>query len=462
MMSTIISNSDFANDVIAAVNEAAGDTVLDATMSATEAIAAVNETAGDDVLDVSMYAEDVVDAVNEIDFDGGNNVLRFLHISDTHGTTTALSKCKELLENDGSISHLIITGDMTSYSTKTYPSTTINLINGIKALGDKLLLVAGNHDVYDNTHSNLGSSIYVQDDKIASEKNWMRSVMGNNVTFGTDGAQGLYWHKDIHCGNHTLRVIGIENYAANGKERNAIVYTEAMVNWLISLLLNTPSSYYLLFLAHTPSVESPSVPDAAITGVFVPKNAEEAAGEKLFTSELMDRWYNVGLRDYNLMPRILRAYMHKESINFAYTTNTTTESQFQVTADFSQNNPATVVGWASGHIHCDYVGYIPYADWADQLLLGVTAGDSSVVWSRYDDLLYGQAASQYGGTQYASSEPTYRINEYVIDLDNKTLTIKRHGNKTTSTQPSENIARKYGGRVRDEVTFNLRKENDHD
>jgi hypothetical protein len=118
------------------------------------------------------------------------------------------------------------------------------------------------------------------------------------------------------------------------------------------------------------------------------------------------------------------------------------------------------------------MGYMPHEDYSDQLLLGITATESGCSWSGADDLLWGFYGSDGKGWQWARigsstddysayggqvvDEPTYRINELVIDFTANTLTIKRHGNKSTAPKNSKNGAdRIYGTRVRDEVTFNL-------
>lgn len=454
----MITQNDNGSEAMAIINAALEDAGFDVVIgneSGSSTSSKLNEVFGESVLTSALYGNEWVAEVNEglenLNPPVPHDTLRLLHVSDCHGYTDALAQCQTLMQQDSGISHLLITGDMTQYSTNKYTSDTVTIV---KAMSSQVLLATGNHDVYDNTHQDLG--ITRSGDKYVDEKRWQQLVMGNNVNWGSSATTGTYWYKDIATdGGHTLRVVCIDDYAPDGKEKNAKVFTEAMVNWLIGLLLNTPSSYHLLFMAHTPPFENQTAPDATATAMR-PQNSTEANGQKLFTSELHERWYNVGLRDYNLMPRILHAYMHKESIDFTYTTNTATSSTFQVTADFSQNDPATVAGWACGHIHDDYCGYAPYTEqgWDDILLLGVTAANSSVLWSGYDDLLYGQtSSSSYGGTKWATSEPTYRINELIIDFTANTITVKRHGNKTTANVSG----RSYGGRVRNQVMFPLER-----
>lgn len=472
-MSNIISNSDFATAIVDNINEAAGDNVLTDDMFAGQAIVAINEAADGTPLTDAMSATQFIDAVNQIDFDGGGEateVLRLLHISDTHGYADGLEQCKTLLQGDSGISHLVVTGDMTQYGTAVLTTDTLTQINAIRAMGDRILLCAGNHDSYDNTHQTSYNTNYREKGQ-AGEQEFQKNFLGNHVVFGDTSGFGCYYYKDIAVGTKTVRIISLDQYEVGRSvptTRNYTIYSQAQIDWLMTLLANTPSSYYIIMLTHEAPVQSPPSGTTDTWAISMrPTSQEEANGIKLFTSETHgafnnQRSYSAG--NYNLLPRIMRAYLHKESINFTYSNYTGSQGTLTVQKSFT-GEPAKLLFWMCGHRHSDCHGYIPYPEsgWDDQLMFMIAAGHSSIAWAPNDDLLWNINTSDYGGTKWATNEPTYRFNEITIDFDNETIKVKRYGNKTTAeyattADQSSGIRRTYGGRVRDEVTFPLTKQ----
>lgn len=502
----MVTSSDSGSEAMAGINAAlldVGSEVVVGNESGSSVATKLNGVFGSAVVtdqqSGSAFAQAVDDAFDAMEGGGdtptpptpddGHTKLRFLHISDLHGTTTGLSQCADMLDADNGISHLIISGDMSPYekhdggSYSEYNIGTLQLLERIKAMGDRILVTAGNHDSYENDHNNLwtidmygdGSQLgfsdietpkqtYIRD----KEKQFQRAVMCRhengslvrNVNWGLDNVnRGTWWYKDIVAGSGTenettMRVIGLDDYDG-GVGKNIASYSPEQVTWLLNLLANTPSSYYLLIIVHDPPCKSLG---SGVAATMCPAagDSQSVLAQKLFVSELHHDFHERGSEAYyNLLPTILKAYMHQEYLDLSTVSNNVLSN----TKDFTNVEPATFVGWVFGHIHRDVIGYIPSEDFADQLLICVAAGDSSVVYATEDDMLYnyGQSAAS-GGTQWASSEPTYRINELIFDFTAGTLTVKRHGNKTTANVSG----RSYGGRVRDEVTFNLRKENDND
>jgi len=455
---------DSATQLANKVNANFGKTVISAGDSAADAVSAQNAafagTAGAMVLSASDTATDFVAALNEnfslydnTDVDGA---ITMLHVSDTHGYTTMFDEAiSEMGKENSDVGLLIVTGDLTQYRTSIYTDDTITALTTLKNMGDKLLMCPGNHDTYENHHYNYGGAM-----NQVCETAWLKEWMGNRVNWGDPGNVGGYWYKDIAQGRKTLRIISLDQYEIGSYTYNdyifATVYSQKQINWLINLLANTPSNYYIVIMMHEPAVQSPagSGTDMAATGM---------AASNLFTSELLATFGNTRKETYlNLLPRIIRAYMYKESISFTYGNynNKGGHGLLTVSADFTNVTPATFLFYIGGHQHEDICGYIPYTEWADQLMLFVTAGDSKVWNSTQDDLLWNFSIGSwpYTADQYAEGEDSFRINKLTIDFDRETVTVERIGNKTTALFDNTNgAARPHGGRVRDQITFPFKK-----
>lgn len=407
-----------------------------------------------------MSGSEFVEAVNDnfataalgVEYSG----IKLLHTSDTHGYTTSLDKAIDIMSAQGNdVDFLVISGDMTQYYANIYTNDTKTAINAVKAMGDKLLMCPGNHDTYDNSHSGFGNSKADQ----VSETAWLKSCMGNNVTWDDQNNVGGYWYKDVVKDGHTLRIISIDQYCIGstvytGNNRYSTVYSQAEVDWLLNLLYNTPNSYYIVILLHEPPVQSPagSGEDTAATGM---------AGENLFVSDCLATFGNRrNETDLNLLPKIMRAYMHQENLSFSYSNYADRggHGTLTVAKDFRSHTPATFLCYIGGHMHEDICGYIPYTDWSDQLMIFVTAGDSSVIYSSQDDLLWNYNSGNFSAQRYAQDEPSYRLNEVTIDFERERIKVERVGNKTTAPKDSTNGAdRPHGIRVRSSITFPFKK-----
>ena len=423
--------------------------------------------------------------------------MRFLHISDLHGGTNSLEQCRDMVEEDSDIEAVIVSGDFCPYNATTnsaayYNGDTLALLLGknqtkgttypanepiitnIDGEGtNKLLYVLGNHDrtdpsyaeihLLDENDEEISTGIYSGGSQLAYAHNWLRYLLGDSVTYGGEGK--AYWYKDItntfdvdgETVTKVVRIIGIDDYENSNSTVKLVCYSQAQVTWLLNLLASTPSSYHILIITH----ESPfkeSYPTHTAAESMQPQNATEANGIKLFVSELQSSFHErSGETNVNLLPMIMYAYMHNQNLNTTYTNNASF-GVLDLVKDFSSITPARFLGYIFGHNHRDIVGYCPHQYYGDQLLLGITAADvsdngNSTKYSGGDDLLW--QISNDSGKQYATDEPHYRINELIIDFTAETLTIKRHGNKTTAAYSDTGVARPYGGRVRDEITFNL-------
>lgn len=504
-MTNITQNTN-GTEAMAAINAAlleVGSSVTVGNESGLSVSTILNTVFGDTYLTSSQSGSEWVQAVEDgfESMDSGDTPspdehikVSFLHISDTHGATAGLNKCIELLSTDNSLSYLLVSGDLQTYSTNssgvfTIDDNTLKAVVGIlppiekeveengvtttelvedtkvECLTDidlqgtnKMLYVAGNHDRFDTAYKPM--SYYIGDVGLDSKANhtrrWMHYLMGNSVNWGAgnNNKDGSYWYKDITTEGKTVRVIGVDQYVY-ASPKNLSYYSQTQVNWLLDLLYNTPSDYCILIMMHEPPMHNPNT-DSVLMQPNENDTTEER-NQKLFVSELFSDFHGrSGMIDYNLLPRIMKGYLHSENMSFTYQESfyelgSTTVKNVLVTKDFTNNEPAYFLGFVCGHAHGDCVGYLPNEDWSDQLMMCVPSGDSSIAYSSRDDLLWKINSGK--GTRYASDEPSYRINKLTIDFTAKTLTIERIGNKTSAKYSTGTTLRPYGNRVRNSITF---------
>lgn len=452
----MITSSNNGSEAVGIINQAledAGSSVTIGNESGSSVSDTLNEVFGDDVLDDTQSGSVWAQAVED-GFDGLSPVesspLILLHTSDTHGGNNAgkavsLDKAVELMQEDSDVDFLAITGDMTMYSSNVYTDDTKAQVATASAM-NKLLMVPGNHDTYDNSHAGYGNE---QADQV-SETAWMKACMGQNVAWGDQNNNvGGYWHKDVVKDNKTVRIIGIDQYEVGstvytGYDKYYTVYSQAQIDWLLDLLYNTPSNYYIIIMLHEPAIQSTSSDDSVAQSMISEDN--------LFVSALLKHFGNrYDEPAMNLLPRIMRAYMHKENLSFTYTNKIGNHGTLTVAKDFSNRTPATFLFYIGGHLHCDLCGYLPNIQWADQLMLHITAGYYYTRYSTEDDLLTNFDTTYKVGQKYVTSEPDYRINKVTVDFTHRRIIVERIGQMTTAPYGS------LPSRVRDEVVFPFKK-----
>lgn len=456
----MITQSNNGNEAVGIINQAlidAGSDVVIGNESGSSVAGKLNEVFGDDIITSSQsgsqFAQAVEDGFDGMEPAGEPVTMKFLHTSDTHGYVTSLNQIISLVNEEGSdVDFAALTGDWTKYGTNNTTTETKTAINSLKP---KILMCPGNHDTYDNSHSGYGNAVADQ----VSETAWLKDCIGNNVVWGDSNNVGGYWHKDITKEGKTLRIISLDQYCVGstvytGSDRYNTVYSQAEIDWLLNLLYNTPSSYYVIIMMHEPPVQSP-------TGSGTDTAAVNMAGENLFVSDCLKTFGNRrNETDLNLLPRIMKAYLHQENLSFSYDNYADRggHGTLAVAKDFRNHVPAHFLFYLGGHQHEDICGYIPYTDWADQLMIFVAAGDSSVRYSNQDDLLWNYDWRYETSERYAQDEPSYRVNEVVIDFATRSITVTRIGNKTTAPKDSTDGAdRPNGSRVRTTITFPFKK-----
>lgn len=466
-----ITQNNNGSEVASIINQAleeAGSGVVIGDESGSSASGKLNEVFGDDVLDDSQSGSEWSQAVED-GFDGLepqpsiDALVKFLHASDPHGYATATTQAKAMLANDNDLAFLFVTGDMTAYSSNNISE---GLASDFAAIGDKLLMLAGNHDTYDNRFSASASSQQATTD-------YIKGLLGNRVIWGDPTGVASYWHKDIQLAeNAKLRIISLDQYettalaAQRGQSLNNgkyyTLYTQAQVNWLIARLKELTANDYLIVATHEPPVQSPNgtndstTPDNYAVGLRPTTpyftNGELSEPKKLFVSEGLSAFGNrYDEPNLNLLPRIMNAYLNKHRLVMTYNNKGGSSSNPDITIDETfSGKPATFLFYIGGHRHCDICTYLPNesvatdgGDFSDQLMLYITCGDKNISY-QYDDDLGGTGSAV---TPTPTNTDTYRLNEVTLDFGEQTIKVKRYGAKNTA-----------GGRVRDEITFPFVKE----
>lgn len=448
-----------ATDLITVVNSAFDRLAITDAMSATQVCAALNtafgNTQGMIELSPSMTAGEFIDAVNtdisllpsEQPQPGPLGTFTFLHLSDAHGYGLGLTQAKTVLDSDSAVDALVFTGDWTRHAIEGRTAiTTTDISNAMAALktahGGKLLMVAGNHDVYDNT--TVGKT---QSGATNALKGWMAD---SGVNWGDNGGNASFWYKDFQLNETSkLRIIAIDQYETSnvappsGSYNYQPIYSEDQVNsWLIPKLKELNANDYLIIMMHEPAYNDPKDSSNSV-------EAGRIAGDNLFCSVDFSKFNYKGDNSCrNLLPRIMRNYLNGTTETWTHKNlnkasgNTPANVSYTVNANFAGNVPCHFLFFVNGHRHCDVVHELPLLDengtatgFNNQMMLQIAAADWTVQSSKDDDLLIETYdTSRYDNTAYSKadeSDPGYRINRVTIDFDNETVCIQRIGDMHT-------------------------------
>ncbi len=451
------------------IEELGGTASISVDDTAGDFVSALNTVFGDadGVVQLSTddTAEDFIEHVND-NFDAAADStpkvrISFLHASDPHGTAAFTTKMSNDMALDDEIAFAIVTGDFKAYGVNSplmYYDSQNDSGELKKVMRWGLVLgTSGNHDSYDE---------WTSGDPVSNSrmKDWLYSLMGNNVTWGdTDGQtnvplQSAYYHKDFTKEGKTLRLIALDQYeidATGATSRYYYVrYSQKQINWFINLLKTTPSSYHIIIVMHQcpfddndyASVMRPQ-PDTVGGSTYV-----NAPTKLLFCSEKIS---NTPFREFsdtpwmNTIVNIVRAYLGLDGVSRLYEEefrNAGSNTPFNIEADFAGITPAHFCCYVVGHTHCDIGTWLPYEQYGvdkelypRQLSVGITAADKNVPLSSTDDL------------DDSSVNTSYRINKVTIVFATENsvpqVIVERIGTKLTD-----------GGRNRDKVRFWLNDE----
>ena len=414
-MEELINTGNTATEVVTALSEY-GD--FSADMSATEFVEEVNTAFPDADVSVNDSATTLVSKINNAKAPASDmKVLKFLHVSDTHGRTDSITEAVAQMTADNDILALIHTGDILG-------NVFDSIANNKTTL--KPLSVIGNHDAVDKFGRN--------------RPNMRKGMEGINdgVSWGcmeqiTEGGEpyyhGCYWSKDFFINDsqtRKLRVIGIDQYDytmvdgaldAGGSTYTNVVSQE-QVDWLIGRLTSlSPNDYFIICMHDTPWVCGPSH-----------RRQNDWCSSRLY-------YWGVSYLNVLLFPQIVKAYTQKEDRTNNPITGQDYSKKTTVTVDddFSQGSPATFLCFLCGHEHSDWHDYHYETSYNDQLVFSIdtaqrgSGGDNSDI--RLEDSTSGTrgSGSEYLRNCLSNSGNGVLMNLITLDFARKTITLSRIG-----------------------------------
>lgn len=354
--------------------------------------------------------------------------IKFLHISDIHNlpSADAIVECKNIIDNDSTINFTILTGDYTGYD-----GSYSNMTPALKEINDKLLMLNGNHDMYDGFKNNQ-----------ANATAYLKEILKNSdVEWGDSKNIASYYYKDYYInGNSKLRIISLDSYdyqkGIGSKYDTA--YSQEQVDWIISKIIELRSADFFIVAMHEPpvnaTIEKPSynVEGKMDKDIVSLRRTNDFCSSRLWT---WDTSYSNG----NLLPIIVNAYLNKENIvQTVINENSLTKEAFSnidINYDFSTiGEPATFLFYIGGHLHGDLAAYHP--DYPQQLILLVDCASDSTLGQSSD------IGNRSTTTSTGTRSDGILINEVDLDFQNKQITVTRKGqNKASSNNGFPEIVR---------------------
>lgn len=330
--------------------------------------------------------------------------VKFLHISDTHGSYVSVIPMKDIL-NNSDCDFGIISGDI-------LPDD--NMLNIINCSKKPILLIPGNHDAYDVLN---GQTHFRYEVLEKLKKNSL-------LNFGRDDAN--YFYVDISKKGKTTRIIGLDQYEIETEGRSKshnVVMSQYQIDWFIDLLQNSYNVDGIVIIIHSGfGNEIQGKRNLESRNSFISTLAYD------FPSYLF-----YGNSSPFLIPDIIKAYMSGVNILNKQYPSGVDETIITVNTSFNGSHH-NFVGYFGGHVHWDLCEYLPYYSNQLQVLMCYSGiGTGKYMSIDYNDLV-----------KTNSGNNSYNINCNLIDYQNKKLSVYRLGANTLTT-----------GGTRDSVQFRI-------
>lgn len=316
--------------------------------------------------------------------------IAFVHVTDIHGGHVSLQLANYYL-NETSAMFGLVTGDIISK-----PRTILRLSQTKKPF----LCIPGNHDacrVYNGSVGEFGFRTYFLK-AIGQEKN---AIFSDNTC--------NYWYQDFECFNHTLRVIGLDQFQLQSiKQKDddwsfQCVYTQEQIDWLIDLLEHSDTVDGIIIAIHCGfGNKDNGARDVTQTGDFTS-----------LLASYDDKGYDYyGKYNTMMIPDIINAYQTGENLTEKkYMNSVVMKDTISVTTHF--NRPSNnFIAYLGGHLHYDVVEHLPKYPRQLQVLLTYCGDGKSC---EYDDLV------RDGDTE------SYCFNVNIINFKKRELKLVRKG-----------------------------------
>lgn len=402
---SIITINDNATQVVGAVNAAVPGT-LSASDNATQFVTKVNAAMGVG-LTASDNAAQVVEKVNTY----SPASLRFLHISDVHNSPDSINKAKELMDGNAAYQFTFLTGD---YSAQAGGYGAVDA--PLKAIGTKMLMLTGNHDIYNTFSSNQ-----------ANATAYLKTIVTDpSVVWGDSNNVASYWYKDITTPDGgKLRILSMDSYDyRDGTGPGSIydtIYSQAQVDWFIARIKELTANDYIIIATHEPVVNA-TITDASFQ-YNVPGKMDDSAVAKRRANDFCSArlWvWDTSLTNGAIWPTIMDAYLNKRVLNTTVTNTNSYSgavlSTLTLSDDFTNISPATFLFYMGGHLHGDMCSYHP--DFPEQLILLVDDGNPSTLGNSSD------IRTRSNGIM---------VNDITLNFASETIKVERIGNNAAES-----------------------------
>ena len=266
------------------------------------------------------------------------------HITDTHGDVV---RVKNVIDYSEAINAtcLIASGDICCYRPENGWS---GIINALSESNVPVVLVPGNHDMYQLERSNASDNLIYTNliEKLSKKFGYIHDP--NAISWVSSNIPSTYYYFDNP--KYKLRFIGINEYerlgAGSGSWNKHM--NQPQVDFIINAFRTAPADYNILAIYHEPDI-APTGKQATITNAFYQRNQSWGANTgigKDFTgsciNEIVDAFQN-------------RAIVSKTLAQAnTYTSAETSTSSITIDADFSACE-SKFVGHFNGHFHTDMI-----------------------------------------------------------------------------------------------------------
>lgn len=310
--------------------------------------------------------------------DSIDSLFRFIHISDTHGSTVTIDAVNDYCSIH-KCDFVILTGDVVPNK---------RIVESIKSSKTDYLIVPGNHDAYE--------------DEGPGQFGFRTSFLDTiDMPVSFPDKKINYWYRDYEKSGRILRVIGLDQFEQNSYGNTPGLFammTQQQIDWLIQLLENSGDVDGIVILIHMGFGNSN-------------KGQRDTSNHNEFISELASSYNNsydfYGPEDPFMIPEIIEAYSSGITLDKVY--NQGTKYEIIVRTDFLKASD-NFLGFFGGHLHWDEVEYLNSFPNQLQCLVAFCGSGKGSNWN---DL--------------TKTDFTYNFNVVVVDFASNSLRLERQG-----------------------------------
>lgn len=292
-----------------------------------------------DILEMNKDIEHIVNAGANYGWHSAGQInpekrFTMLVTTDVHQSYERMNAAVEYLNKMGAIDCGICVGDMAAGH---FNDTDGTWYRDIIAKSEKpFLTVIGNHDM-GNTKA-VGQSATV----LQAVEKW---ILPNVFKIGDSTINKSYYYVDYPTYN--IRIIVLNSYDTPDTlesettfvvNRKVECYSQAQIDWLVDVLHHTPTNYHILICSHY--------------------SASKASQDKSVDFNHSFRGFPTRDPQSGVIADIVNAYINGNSISGSYTGLQDGVPSVSVDTDFSTRGNGVLIGYLSGHLHWDCVGYI--------------------------------------------------------------------------------------------------------